>query len=29
VVDITEDEMLADGIKFQEYSPRALAKAIK
>src|ERR1041385_4332622 len=29
VVDITEDEMLADGIKFQEYSPRALAKAIR
>ena len=29
VVDITEDEMLADGIKFQEYSSRALAKAIR
>jgi starch synthase len=29
VVDITEDEMLADGIKFQEYSARALAKAIR
>jgi starch synthase len=29
VIDITEDEMLADGIKFQEYSARALAKAIR
>ena len=29
VVDITEDETLADGIKFQEYSARALAKAIR
>jgi starch synthase len=29
VVDISEDEMLADGIKFQEYSARALAKAIR
>ncbi len=29
VVDITEDEKLADGIKFQEYSGRALAKAIR
>lgn len=29
VVDISEDEMLADGIKFQEYSSRALAKAIR
>jgi starch synthase len=28
-VDITEDEELADGIKFQEYSARALAKAIR
>jgi len=29
VIDITEDETLADGIKFQEYSGRALAKAIR
>ena len=29
VVDITEDEELADGIKFQEYSARALSKAIR
>src|SRR5262249_34832805 len=29
VVDITENEELADGIKFQEYSARALAKAIR
>lgn len=29
VVDITENENLADGIKFQDYSSRALAKAIR
>lgn len=29
VVDITEDEMLADGIKFNEYSAHALAKALR
>ncbi len=29
VVDITEDESRADGIKFTEYSVRALAKAIR
>jgi starch synthase len=29
VIDITEDETLADGVKFQEYSGRALAKAIR
>jgi starch synthase len=29
VVDITEDVETADGIKFIEYSPRALAKAIR
>jgi starch synthase len=29
VVDITEDETLADGIKFSEYSARALVKAIR
>jgi starch synthase len=29
VVDITENEEFADGIKFQEYSSRALAKAIR
>jgi starch synthase len=29
VVDLTEDERKADGIKFREYSVRALAKAIR
>ena len=29
VVDFTEDAELANGIKFQEYSPHALAKAIR
>ncbi len=29
VVDIADDRALADGIKFQELSPRALAKAIR
>lgn len=29
VVDLTEDEMRANGIKFHEYSARALAKAIR
>ena len=29
VVDIADDRVLADGIKFQELSPRALAKAIR
>jgi starch synthase len=29
VADLTEDEARADGIKFREYSVRALAKAIR
>ncbi|HEY5233509.1 MAG TPA: glycogen synthase GlgA [Verrucomicrobiae bacterium] len=29
VIDFTQDAMKADGIKFQEYSARALAKAIR
>jgi starch synthase len=29
IIDVTEDERKADGIKFREYSVRALAKAIR
>jgi starch synthase len=29
VIDYTQDAMRANGIKFQEYSARALAKAIR
>ena len=29
VIDLAEDERRADGIKFREYSVRALAKAIR
>jgi starch synthase len=29
VIDATEDAAQADGIKFYEYAPRALAKAIR